>query len=80
MIFLKKGKGNGRAPNSGDKWAVPTGSRKKQSAKIDCTVADKAGSHGHENHNVVSFLRSVHSLIERLIYFLSGHSVKTVSF
>lgn len=51
-----------------------------QSAKIDCVLADKVSSHGHENHNVVSFLRSVHSLIERLIYFLSGHSVKTVSF
>lgn len=57
MIFLKKGKGDGRAPDSGDKCAVPAASCKKQSAKIDCTLADKASSHGYENHNVVSFLK-----------------------
>lgn len=57
MIFLKKGKGDGRAPNSGDKRAVPAGSCKKQSVKIDCTLADRTSSRGHENHNVVSFLK-----------------------
>lgn len=41
---------------SGDKCAVLAGSCKKQSAKIDCTLADKTSSCGHENHNV-SFLK-----------------------
>lgn len=57
MIFLKKGRGEGHAPNSGDKCVVPAGSCKKQSAEIDCTFADKTSSRGYENRNVVSFLK-----------------------
>ncbi|NXR98559.1 LCOR protein, partial [Oxylabes madagascariensis] len=56
-IVLKKGKGDGHALDSEDKCAVPSGSCKKQSAKIDCILADKRSSCGHENHNVVSSLK-----------------------
>lgn len=57
MIFLEKGKGDRHAPNSGDECVVPAGSCKKQSAKIDSTLADRTSSRGHENLNVVSFLK-----------------------
>lgn len=43
----EEGQRDGHALDSEDKCAVPTGSCKKQSAKIDCTLADKRSSCGH---------------------------------